>query len=355
MINMQNKTEYFAGANTRNGFVSCFYEIVGNDYKKVYILNGSAGCGKSTFMKRIGERAMRDNLSVEYIRCSADTNSFDGVLIPELGIAVVDGTAPHIMNVKYAAARENIINLGIFWDESKLRNKREELIALTDKKLDCYERAFHVLSAAGSIRDLRNDLINGIMLEEKMKAFAGRICKKLIKSSGGGESIRIQTAFNDIGFYTLPTFSNAKNIYLIRDKYDIAYRFLLFVKEYAERVGAQRIISYDTIDTSKPEAIYFPNEDLLFTVEKRFVPSENKTLLNKPINTARFIDKKGLVAIRQKDRATFKLYNALLETASNYFGEARKLHDNIERIYVRAMDFAKVTDFTNKFLGEIFG
>jgi hypothetical protein len=40
-------------------------------------------------MKRIGERALRDGLSVEYIRCSADSNSLDGVLLPEKGIAVV--------------------------------------------------------------------------------------------------------------------------------------------------------------------------------------------------------------------------------------------------------------------------
>ncbi|HAN20250.1 MAG: hypothetical protein A2Y15_00090 [Clostridiales bacterium GWF2_36_10] len=352
---MQNKTEFFAGANTKNGYTSCFFEIVGKKYKKVYILKGSAGCGKSTFMKRVGERAIRDNHSVEYIRCSADLNSYDGILLPDMGVAIVDGTAPHIMDVKYPSARENIINLGSFWDENKLKSKREELINLTNRKLDCYEHAYHVLSAVGSIRGLRNILINRITLEDKLKAFTGRICKKLIKSSNGSESIRIQTAFNENGFDSLPTFSNAQNVYLIRDKYDIAYRFLLFVREYADKVGAERIISFDPIDISKPEAIYFPKEDLLFVCEKRFVPSEKEIPQNKPINTSRFIDKKGLAAIRQKDRAAFKLYNALLETASHYFGEAHKIHDNIERIYIRAMDFAKLTDYTNKFLAEIFG
>jgi len=352
---MQNKTEYFAGANTKNGYVSCFYEIIGENYKKVYILKGSAGSGKSTFMKRVGERAMREGKSIEYIRCSADTSSFDGILIPEVGIAIVDGTAPHLMDVKYPSVRESIINLGAYWDDAKLKPKREELMSLTDRKNECYKQAFHILSAAGSIRELRSALIADVTLDDKMRAYAGRICKKLIKPANGSESIRIQTAFNENGLDSLPTFSAAGNVYLIRDKYDIAYKFLKLVKEYAERIGSQRIISYDPIDLTKPEAIYFPKEDLLFITEKRYIHSENGESKNKPINTSRFIDVKGLAAIKQKDRVAFKLYNSLLETASRYFGEAHRIHDNIERIYIRSMDFARLTDYTNKFLQEIFG
>lgn len=352
---MQTKTEYFAGANTKNGYVSCFYEIIGEKFKKVYILKGSAGSGKSTFMKRVGERALREGLSVEYIRCSADTQSFDGILIPEIKLAIVDGTAPHLMDVKYPSVRENIINLGAYWDNDKLNAKREELMTLTDRKTQCYDNAFRVLSAAGSIRELRNTLISEVTLDKKMRAFAGRICKKLINPSNGDESIRFATAFNENGFDSLSTFSEAKNVYLVRDKYDIACKFLDYIKEYAQRIGAQRIISYDPIDLTKPEAIYFPDENILFITEQRYVRGEKALPVNKPINTARFIDLKKLAEIKQKNRVAYKLYNALLETASQYFGEAHKIHDNIERVYIRSMDFAKLTDFTNKFIQEIFG
>ena len=33
--------------------------------------------------------------TVEYILCSADPDSLDGVVLPRLGAALVDGTAPH--------------------------------------------------------------------------------------------------------------------------------------------------------------------------------------------------------------------------------------------------------------------
>ena len=355
IIKMKNKTEYFAGANTKNGYVSCFNEIIDDKYKKVYILKGSAGSGKSTFMKRVGERALREGKSVEYIRCSADTTSFDGILIPESSLAIVDGTAPHLMDVKYPSVRESIINLGAFWDDEKLKERRRELMSLIDRKKERYDQAFRILSAAGSIRELRSSLISGVTLDEKMKSFAERMCKKLLKSSGGSESIRIQTAFNGNGLDSLPTFSDAGSVYLIRDKFDIAHKFLKLIKRYAEKVDAQRIISYDPIDLSRPEAIYFPQEDLLFVSEHNYVRLENSACVNKPINMSRFIDKEGFKTIRQKARASYKLYDLLLETASQYFKEARRIHENIERIYIRSMDFARLTDYTNKFLQEIFG
>lgn len=358
---MQKKREYFAGANTRNGYASYFNEIIGDKYRKVYILKGSSGCGKSTFIKRVGERALRNGLRVEYIRCSADSNSYDGILIPEKGIAVVDGTAPHIMDSKYPSARDNIINLGEFWDDAKLKDRREELISLIDSKNLCYENIYRTLGAAGGIREIRNSIIKNVVLYEKLQAFVNRICRKLIKPTeksdkkNVSQKVYIQTAFNQNGFDSLPTFSDVKNVHLIRDKYDITHLLLRLIKAYAERAGAEYIISYDPIDFTKPEAIYFPNEDLLFIEEQRYVSAEEKNNENKPINTARFIDKKGYAAVRQKDRMAHKLYTALLNTAKQYFVEASRLHDNIERIYIHAMDFAKLTDFTNKFIGKIFG
>jgi len=353
---MQKKFEYFAGANTKNGFVSFFFKILENKYKKVYILKGSAGCGKSTFMKRVGERAARDGLNVEYIRCSADSRSYDGVLLPEREIAIIDGTAPHVMNMVYPSARDNIINLGEFWDETKVKKKRDEIIALTDKKSICYENAYRALSAAGSIRELRGNLISVALLEGKMKAFAGRICKKLIKPATGTESIRIQTAFNQNGIDSLSTFSEAGNVYLIRDRYDISHKLLEYINAYSERIGAERMLSIDPIDYNKLEAVYFPNEDILFINEKRFAQAtEKKDSDNKPINTSRFIDKNAFSVIRQKDRAAYKLYNALLDTAKQYFSEASRVHDKIESIYIRAMDFARLTDYTNKFIASLFG
>ena len=87
---------YFLGANSFGGFASLYEDLTASpNVSRLYILKGGAGCGKSSFMKRIAEAATERGLSVERVLCSGDPSSLDGVFIPALRLAYVDGTAPH--------------------------------------------------------------------------------------------------------------------------------------------------------------------------------------------------------------------------------------------------------------------
>jgi len=175
--------EYFAGANTRNGFVSIFDECF-KDIKRLYILKGSSGCGKSTLMRRVAEKAQKLGMPVDYIYCSADCESLDGVILPTQSVAIVDGTSPHVMDVKYPCVRETIVNLGQFWDESKLMPKREEIIEFTDKKSAHYKNAYKCLNAVGSVEDMKKQLLSRAVLRDKMDSLAIRIAEKAIMNKG---------------------------------------------------------------------------------------------------------------------------------------------------------------------------
>ena len=86
---------YFLGANSYKGFVSKYDDLVNQPaIRRLYIIKGGAGCGKSTFMKTIAAAANEAGLDVERILCSGDPDSLDGIYIPQIGIAYVDGTAP---------------------------------------------------------------------------------------------------------------------------------------------------------------------------------------------------------------------------------------------------------------------
>ena len=50
------------------------------------------------------------------MRCSSDNNSLDGIVIPKLKIAILDGTA-HVVDPVFPGVVDEIINLGQFWDE----------------------------------------------------------------------------------------------------------------------------------------------------------------------------------------------------------------------------------------------
>jgi len=96
MKQADGKMQYFLGANSAQGFVSLYHELMDESRASaIYILKGGAGCGKSTLMKKVGEEMERQGFAVEYVLCSGDPDSLDGIVIPEKAVAIVDGTAPH--------------------------------------------------------------------------------------------------------------------------------------------------------------------------------------------------------------------------------------------------------------------
>ena len=89
-------TNFFLGANSGTGFQSLYDGFTDpRGLRDLMVLKGGPGVGKSTFMKYIGQQAEAAGEDVEYIWCSGDPDSLDGVYLPRLGVAAVDGTAPH--------------------------------------------------------------------------------------------------------------------------------------------------------------------------------------------------------------------------------------------------------------------
>ena len=90
--------EYFLGANSPAGFYSLYDHLLPPEQARaIYILKGGPGCGKSTLMRKIGVRAEEAGLETEYILCSGDPDSPDALILPSKAVAIVDGTAPHVV------------------------------------------------------------------------------------------------------------------------------------------------------------------------------------------------------------------------------------------------------------------
>lgn len=85
----------FPGGNTCLGFYSFYDNIIGPDANRIFVIKGGPGVGKSTFMRRIGEDLRERGYTIEFHCCSSDNDSLDAVVVPALGVALIDGTAPH--------------------------------------------------------------------------------------------------------------------------------------------------------------------------------------------------------------------------------------------------------------------
>ena len=95
LMKNQRVKKVFPGGNTSQGFHSFYHHIIPLDATRIFVMKGGPGVGKSTFMKTIAESLLAQGYSVEFHCCSSDNDSLDGIVIPQIGIAMIDGTAPH--------------------------------------------------------------------------------------------------------------------------------------------------------------------------------------------------------------------------------------------------------------------
>ena len=147
---------YYAAANTEKGFKSLFGEIFSpKELSRLYIIKGGPGTGKSTFMRGVAKAAEQRGFDVEYYYCSADTGSLDGVKIPSLKTALIDGTSPHSYEPRYPGACETVIDLGQNFDTGKLRENRR------GRRSACFLR-------------YRKELLTRIKRKKLYRAFSGK-------------------------------------------------------------------------------------------------------------------------------------------------------------------------------------
>jgi MoxR-like ATPase len=81
---MHTERHMFPGNNTSRGFYSYYpYIVPYSAAEHIYILKGGPGVGKSTFMRRIAEKAALLDFDIEFMHCSSDPDSLDAVFIPQ--------------------------------------------------------------------------------------------------------------------------------------------------------------------------------------------------------------------------------------------------------------------------------
>lgn len=143
-----HETQYYLGANAVGGFYSLYDGFCPPESEDfLWVIKGGPGCGKSSFMKKIGAAMQAEGLDVEYVLCSGDPDSLDGVYIPQLHTGYVDGTAPHVQDVAYPAASGLYLDLGRFYDRAVLQPQRDEIRTLNLAYKGLYAEAYQMLAA----------------------------------------------------------------------------------------------------------------------------------------------------------------------------------------------------------------
>ena len=81
MMQTTSKTvDFFLGATTPAGFKGYFEPLRREPGMQMYLIKSGPGCGKSTLMKQLAQKAEQQGQSIERVHCASDPDSLDGVV-----------------------------------------------------------------------------------------------------------------------------------------------------------------------------------------------------------------------------------------------------------------------------------
>ena len=368
---MSVERHYFPGNNTPEGFFSYYQYILGQrEAKKIICIKGGPGTGKSTFLKRIGEHFAEKGEDVDFLHCSADENSLDGIVLKNMKIAFIDGTSPHVTDPITPGAVDRIVNLGEYWNEDGIAANKSEIIDLNEETSRWYRIAYNYLNAAKSVfRSLEEVYSEALCASEIYKVIADIVGKEY-----GDYDISLRpgkvkkffagaiTASGTVNYIT-SLLGNMEKIYMINVPVGYSNTSLMeIVSEGAVYRGFDIETYYCAMSPEeKIEHIVIPELKTAFISVNRYHDIEPWEIINvdgRPQKIA-FIDMNDYMdsMVLQNNEELIETlndeYDILLNKTVRYLAKAKETHMMVESMYIPNMNFTQVGALMEELIKEV--
>ena len=348
------RSEFFAAANSGEGFISFFEQIFNSrEIKRRYLIKGGPGTGKSTFMKRLAARAEEKGYSVDCYYCSSDPSSLDGIII-DRKFAVIDSTVPHAIEPALVGARDTIVDLGAFWDCNALAAKVDIIASLSEKKKRAYALAYRFLSSAMQSDVASREILLPYVDFARVEKIARRLTRKIKRGADYELKIGLSSAIGTSGQCRLDSYEEiAEKTVYIEDHYGLGFLLLSEICEIAIKNQNKIRVSYLPLCPDLPDAVYFEEEGLAFVVCGEKKNKDKKLLSLRRALSLSELSQKEKRLLRERARNAKKLSEALILAACDELALAGEAHFELEEIYCSAMDFPALDAFFERFLDNI--
>lgn len=352
---------FFAASNSCRGFCNYYGDVFADERTdRLYIIKGGPGTGKSHFMKEVARYARSRGFRVTEYACSSDPHSLDGILLSKSGTpprGLLDGTAPHVREPSLPGAKEEIINLGAFWDGNRLSGQRAVIRSLGEGKAAAYGRAYAYLAACGEVDRAADSLLAGCVREDKIRALAGRLLRDQPWGEGFSAIPALRRAVSMTGACCLHTFeaeayAAGGPILCLTDYYGVGYYVMAALLALSEEKSLSVLVSYDPVYPHKIDGLYYPDTHSCILLGHTELP-EGAT--SRVVSLRRYVDPDVLRGARGELRHAVGMRDRLIESALHELSAAAKYHFELEKIYAAAMDFRAKEAFTRSFCEELFG
>ena len=334
-------THFFAGANSGDGFRNLFSEIVNLDETFDFvILKGGPGIGKSTLMKTLGQTMEDAGTTVEYLHCSGDPDSLDGVVFPELRCAAADGTAPHVLEPRFPAAVDRYLDLGRYYDLIAAKACADAVKAYTAEYKAAYARAYRAMKAARAVEldAAASVTFDRERAERRFRGIALRELRRIGRQKG-------RTVRRFLGSLTCQGYvwrfdsvdTLCPRVYELRDAFGFAAPML-------EKLRCQAAArNWDTICCMSPENPEQIEHLLIPGLGLGFVSTRpGMEYGGTPFRRVR-VDALATVPDKGAFRLETRMVSVLRREAVAALREAKAAHDKLEAVYHPYADFEGVS------------
>ncbi|NLO85210.1 MAG: hypothetical protein GX096_07270 [Clostridiales bacterium] len=338
---------YFAGANTAQGFFTCFEDIVPRTQRKrMYYIKGGPGVGKSTMMHRVAKSAEEKGIRVEYFHCSSDPDSLDGIALPEIGAGMMDGTAPHVYDPSVPGARDTLLSLGDFLDEGALRPHAKEIERVQSDISRRFGRCYQYLAAARSVYQASR---KGVENPQKAFALADEWADQMPLRGGKGSVRRLfAAAYTPKGWVDfLPTVVGERCITVDCPFGEHVTQLMQAVSQRAVMRGLHVVELLDPVSPNEIAHVVIPAHGIAFCSGVKGEAAQGTW-----VEADRAFD---LADGSEKERGfDLNAYELLVQRGVEQLTAAKQLHDELEAFYVGNMDFLKWQSVFSKVESELF-
>lgn len=352
----------YPGGNTPVGFFSYYpYIIDRTEAKRIFILKGGPGTGKSTLMRKVGLEFAKQGFNIEFMHCSSDNNSLDGVVIPQLSVAMIDGTSPHMVDPVYPGAVDEIINLGQFWNTAGFSESREEILNINHKIKGYYATAYRYLSAAASLKEDTESTFE-MALDKGREALFSHELNSMLLGQGlpartpGKQRCLFASAITPRGFsdYLDSICSTQKIIRLSAPTGSSTFRILEAIKNEAILRGLAIETYFCPMAPQRIEHVVIPSLKVSVVTANEY---HDVSDMNNENCTTYYINEfyeKDEIKRCGKQLGFNRLYTeTLLQQAIECIAEAKAAHDELEKHYIKNMDFDSLSQFRDSLLERI--
>ncbi|MFZ3590928.1 PRK06851 family protein [Bacillus sp. DJP31] len=352
---------FYAGTNSSQGFYS-LYDDATKDLERLYILKGGPGTGKSTFMRKIGLVMIDKGFNLQYLHCSSDNKSIDGIIIPELKVGIVDGTAPHIIEPKYPGVVEKLIDLGAYRNDAYLAQYKKNIISITNDIGTSYKAAYQTMQEAKNIHLKKEEIYISSMNFEKANHITQDLLRSIFEQPFERDAYPIVTK----RFFGASTPMGAVN-FIDNITEDITRRFVIKGRPGSGKSTLMKKIGSQA-ESSGLSVEYYPCAFDPNSIDMVIIPSLSVAVVDGTaphvvdpfrlndvvVDMFKLCMDTSVEEVHKERLSELNIsYRNKMALATNFLSEAKRLHDRLEEYYIQSMDFEKVDKKREEVLQEV--